>query len=260
MSESTDVNILYMEDDTGLARILQKKLERRGFKIDLASDGEEGIMMLRKSAYDILLLDYHMPVLDGIGVVEKLSSDDALPPTIMLTGQGDESLVLKAMKLGVSDYIVKDFGMAYVEKLPQVIEHILKKESIGLKKSRVFTDMQKKKRLYRQVIELSPHGIAVDLEERLELINHSAAALLGITKLEDLQKEKFIDFVNPDQKGEVEESLYGSNKENERRLWKDIVLNRLDGSGLTVDLITTPFISDAGRAVQYTFYDNKAPA
>jgi DNA-binding response OmpR family regulator len=77
-----------MEDNPGLARLLQKILQRRGFVIDIATNGQEGLAMLDASNYDLLLLDYNMPFLGGIEVIRALTAKNSLPPTIMITGEG----------------------------------------------------------------------------------------------------------------------------------------------------------------------------
>jgi DNA-binding response OmpR family regulator len=123
--------ILYMEDDPGLARLLQKILQRRGFVVDVAANGEEGVAIATASPYDILLVDYNMPFQGGIDVIRALSSKKALPPTIMVTGEGNESIAVEALKLGAADYIVKDMDMKYLDLLPAVIDQVLLRSSLS---------------------------------------------------------------------------------------------------------------------------------
>ncbi|MFQ5645751.1 MAG: response regulator [bacterium] len=124
MSES--IRILYMEDDVGLGRLLQKILRKKGFLVDLAVNGQEGLDKLDSALYDIILIDHNMPVHNGIEVISILISRGDLPPTIMLTGSGNEKTAVEAMKLGASDYLVKDVDMRYLELLPMVIERALR--------------------------------------------------------------------------------------------------------------------------------------
>jgi DNA-binding response OmpR family regulator len=78
-----------MEDDPGLARLLQKTLNRRGFAVDIAANGEDGLTMINASRYDLLLIDYNMPFLGGIDVIRTLTARKSLLPTIMITGEGN---------------------------------------------------------------------------------------------------------------------------------------------------------------------------
>lgn len=74
MTESKPIRILYMEDDPGLARLVQKKLERAGYVVDLARDGEQGLAMYAAGNYDVLAVDQAMPVRDGLEVIRALAS------------------------------------------------------------------------------------------------------------------------------------------------------------------------------------------
>src|SRR3990172_2572289 len=100
MTDITVTRILYMEDDPGLSRLLQKSLQRRGYNVDTAADGEEGLRMLGTSTYDLLLLDYNMPFCGGIDVIRALAAQGSLLPTIMVTGAGNEEVAVEALKLG----------------------------------------------------------------------------------------------------------------------------------------------------------------
>jgi len=130
MSESKPVRILYMEDDSGLARLFQKKLERAGYVVDIARDGEEGLVMYNAGTYDVVATDQAMPVHNGLEVIRLLASQGPLPPTIMVTGTGSEQIAVEAMKLGASDYIVKDVDGGYLDLLPAVIERVLQQQRL----------------------------------------------------------------------------------------------------------------------------------
>ena len=62
-----------------------------------------------------------MPGLDGLQVLEQLAARGTFPPTIMLTGTGNERVAVEALKLGASDYVVKDIDGVYLDLLPAVI-------------------------------------------------------------------------------------------------------------------------------------------
>ena len=119
------LRVLYMEDDPGLARLVQKRLRRSGCDVTVAEDGQTGLSMFEEAEYDLLLLDQEMPVYSGLKVIERMASEERLPPTIMLTGAGNEQTAVTAMKHGVGDYIVKDPSGAYLDLLPAVIERVM---------------------------------------------------------------------------------------------------------------------------------------
>ncbi len=130
MTKTQPIRILYMEDDAGLARLFQKKLRRAGYIVDIACDGKEGLEMYNIGSYDVVATDQAMPVHSGLEVISILSAQDSLPPTIMVTGTGNERIAVEAMKLGASDYIVKDVDGGYLDLLPAVIERVLQQRRL----------------------------------------------------------------------------------------------------------------------------------
>ena len=82
MAQSEPIRILYIEDDPGLARLVQKRLQRGGYVVDIASDGEEGIKRYEADSYDIMFVDQNLPVYDGLEVIRILSSRNILPPPL----------------------------------------------------------------------------------------------------------------------------------------------------------------------------------
>ncbi len=143
MSESTAIRILYMEDVAALARLFQKNLSRSGYVVDLAPDGDQGLAMYEAGSYDILVLDHLMPGKSGLEVLEHLFSKGELPPTIMLTGAGNEDVAVEAMKLGVSDYIVKDTQNGYLELMPTVIDRALENHILRREKRRAEEELRR---------------------------------------------------------------------------------------------------------------------
>jgi diguanylate cyclase (GGDEF)-like protein len=125
MTKHESIRILYIEDDPGLARLVQKRLGRVGYEVDIAADGEEGVAKYERDSYDVMFVDQTLPVYDGLEVIRILGSKGILPPTIMITGTGDEQVAVEAMKLGAGDYIVKDAEGGYLELLPSVVEKVI---------------------------------------------------------------------------------------------------------------------------------------
>ncbi len=118
------IRILVGEDDSIIAHVVQKKLRREGFETDEATTGLEILGKASGGNYDLLLLDYRLPDLDGGEVIDLLSQNGIEIPFIIMTGFGDEAIAVDMMKLGAQDYLIKDpklFGL-----LPKVINRSLK--------------------------------------------------------------------------------------------------------------------------------------
>ncbi len=125
MPSNPPIRILIMEDDVGQARLAQRVLQRAGYDVEVAHNGEAGLAMFQANVFDLLIVDHQMPEKDGIEVLHMLVAWNALSPTIMVTSNGDEAIAVEAMKLGAGDYIVKDVDGNYLTLLPTVIERLL---------------------------------------------------------------------------------------------------------------------------------------
>lgn len=121
------LRVLYMEDDVGLARLLQRRLTRAGYHVDIAPDGDQGLSMYESASYEVVLLDQDMPGKTGLEVIRLLSSRGFPPCMIMLTGAGNEVIAVEALKRGASDYVIKDAEGRYLELIQVVIEQAFEK-------------------------------------------------------------------------------------------------------------------------------------
>ncbi len=143
MSESGPIRILYMEDDPGLARLFEKRLERAGYIVDIARNGEEGLAMYEAGSYDVVATDQQMPVHTGLDVIRIMAAQGPLPPMIMVTGTGSERIAVEAMKLGAGDYVVKDVEGGYLSLLPTVIEQVLQRRRLVEEKQRAEAERER---------------------------------------------------------------------------------------------------------------------
>ncbi len=163
MNQEKPIRILYMEDDPGLGRLLQKRFRRMEYHVDVVPDGEQGMQRCAEVAYDIILADHHMPGLTGIEVIRALAKDKDHPPLIMLTGQGDEDLAVTALKSGASDYLVKDVNLDYLEHLPSAINATLANARLASEKKRIECELQESERFNRAILDsLTAHMAILD--------------------------------------------------------------------------------------------------
>jgi len=193
MAPPNSIRILYIEDDPGLARLVQKRLGRAGYTVDIASDGAEGIAKYEADSYDVVFVDQSLPVYDGLEVIRILGSRSPLPPTIMITGTGDERVAVEAMKLGASDYIVKDVGTKYLELLPSSVKKVLQQR-------RAVEEKQRAEEAYKAVVDNSLQGLHILQGGREVFVNSAYAKMLGYTEEEllALSTEQIRDLVHPD--------------------------------------------------------------
>jgi two-component system phosphate regulon response regulator PhoB len=104
--------ILVVEDETALVTLLRYNLEREGFQVIEAGDGEEALLLAREQKPDLVLLDWMLPLLSGIEVCRQIRRlpETRNVPIIMLTARGEEGDKLRGLDSGADDYVTKPFS------------------------------------------------------------------------------------------------------------------------------------------------------
>jgi PAS domain S-box-containing protein len=129
MSPVERPTLLVIEDDAGLARLLQTRLERAGYAVTTAATAEEGLCRACHACFDLLVLDERLPGgASGLDLFRKIKAAAREVPTILVTAFSDEKVVLNALRTGVTDFIPKTTN--YLDYLLPAIERILKEKRI----------------------------------------------------------------------------------------------------------------------------------
>lgn len=115
--------ILAIEDDLILGEHLQSSLEQRGFRVTLAADGETGLSLATRQAYDLILLDVLLPRLDGMSVLSRLRGERRTP-VLMMSALGDEAHRIQGFDCGADDFLPKPFS---IEELQVRVSAILRR-------------------------------------------------------------------------------------------------------------------------------------
>lgn len=105
-------SILVVEDEEAIATLLKYNLEREGFRVALAKDGEEALIALKEHKPDVVVLDWMLPQLSGIEVCRQMrrNADTKNIPVIMLSARGEEDDRIRGLDCGADDYVVKPFS------------------------------------------------------------------------------------------------------------------------------------------------------
>jgi two-component system, OmpR family, phosphate regulon response regulator PhoB len=104
--------VLVVEDETALVTLLRYNLEREGFRVVEARDGEEALLVAREQKPDLVILDWMLPLLSGLEVCRQLRRmpEGRAMPVIMLTARGEEGDKLRGLESGADDYVTKPFS------------------------------------------------------------------------------------------------------------------------------------------------------
>jgi DNA-binding response OmpR family regulator len=102
--------ILLVDDEDAVQKLLTYPLEREGFRVLQARDGEEALERFKSEHVDLVVLDVMLPKLDGLEVCKRLRADSTVP-IIMLTARDDELDKVLGLELGADDYITKPFSI-----------------------------------------------------------------------------------------------------------------------------------------------------
>lgn len=105
--------VLVIEDEELMIKALEFRLKKDGYDVYLARDGAQGIEMLSKATYDLVITDIMMPFVSGLEVVSHIKGNPLLKdtPVIVLSSIGLERVVMEAFELGVDDFITKPFNL-----------------------------------------------------------------------------------------------------------------------------------------------------
>jgi DNA-binding NtrC family response regulator len=126
--------ILLVEDEINMARTLAKNLERAGYTVTHAPNGEAALGTLAQESFDVILTDLKMPVLDGMGLLRAIHERKIATSVIVLTGYGTIESAVEAMKLGASDYLIKD---AHPQQVLLTVERTLKLQALERENARL---------------------------------------------------------------------------------------------------------------------------
>lgn len=124
MTKSPTTKILLAEDDPNLGQLLQEYLTNKGYKTDLATDGNAGLKRFLEGSYDLCLFDVMMPKKDGFSLAKEVRLTNKEVPIIFLTAKSMKEDTIQGFKVGADDYITKPFSM---EELLLRIQAVLRR-------------------------------------------------------------------------------------------------------------------------------------
>ncbi|MBU1869279.1 MAG: response regulator, partial [Candidatus Omnitrophica bacterium] len=119
--------VLVVDDERDVVDALERGLGRRGYEVEVAFTGTEAVLKVKKSKFDVVLLDVVLPELDGVQVLEQVKKIDPEIEAIMITGHASIETAINSMKNGAYDYVEKP---VFIDKIAAIIEKAVEKHRL----------------------------------------------------------------------------------------------------------------------------------
>ena len=162
-------DILIIDDEKAIRKTLSEILSFEGYKIDEASDGEEGLKKFRERNYDVVLCDIKMPKIDGIEFLQKAGETNPDIPVIMISGHGNIETAVEAVKTGAYDYISK----------PPDLNRLLITIRNAMDKSNLVSETKVLKKRVNRVQEMIGHSAPImKIRETIDKVAHTEARVM----------------------------------------------------------------------------------
>jgi DNA-binding response OmpR family regulator len=124
MLKTNDLTLLYVEDDTALREQFIRVLKPRFKEVYEASDGHQALELYAQHSPDMMIVDINLPYIDGLEVIEKIRESNENMPVVIMSAYSDQEKLFKAVKLGLSDYLIKPVPL---KKLYTVLDAMAEK-------------------------------------------------------------------------------------------------------------------------------------
>ena len=164
MNEQRDARLLIAEDEANLRLVLQKELQRLGYRVQAAPDGEAALRKLEESNVDVLLCDINMPHMDGLELLRRVHERPNPPEVIMLTGQGTIETAVEAMKLGAYDYLTKPYS---INELDVRVRQAAEKRNLRVDNLRLRAQIERKSATPEIISQSEAMAEAIRLVQRV---------------------------------------------------------------------------------------------
>ncbi len=140
--DSVRPRVLYIDDDPGLARLVQRDLGRAGYEVETVGNGRAGLERLARRGIDVIALDHYMPELDGLETLAEIRKLPDPPPVIYVTGTSEGRVAVSALKAGAVDYVIKEVDGEFLPLLRAAVGAALNGQEMRRAKERAEAELR----------------------------------------------------------------------------------------------------------------------
>ena len=162
MSEAPP-RLLYIDDDAALRRLVQRTLSRQGYEVVVADGGVAGLALLTSERFDAVALDHFMPGMEGLEVLEKITTLPDHPPVIYASGSDEGRIAIAALKSGATDYVIKDVGGVFIELLQRSIDNAVEQDRMRRQRIEAEREMREARERAETLLREVNHRVANSL-------------------------------------------------------------------------------------------------
>ena len=170
-------HVLYIDDDPGLARLVEKAMQRRGYSFDHVKSGEEGLELIRRGGIDVVVLDHYLPTGTGLDVLAALGEFEEKPTVVYVTGSAETAVAVAALKAGATDYVPKTLSEEFMELLVTAIEQAIERVRLNRAKAQAERETLEARERAEMLLGEVNHRVANSLAMVAALVGLQANAV-----------------------------------------------------------------------------------
>lgn len=170
-------HVLYVDDDPGLARLVQKALERLGYIVDVAANGEDGLARIKQGGIDVVALDHYLPTGTGLDVLAQMQDMADRPAVVYVTATIETAVAIAALKAGAADYVLKSVSEDFLELLCTAVGHAVAVIRLNRAKAQAELDVREARDRAEVLLGEVNHRVANSLAMVAALVGLQANAL-----------------------------------------------------------------------------------
>ncbi len=240
MAALSQVHLLYIEDEQPLCALFKLAMEAKGYAVDIAPTGQQGLEKYQSKKHDVVAVDYQLTDMTGIDVGRKLLEITPSLPVLLVTGEGSEQLAVQAFTMGFSNYVVKGDASVYLELIPSIVHALMKSVHETRQRIDAETRLADKEHQLRSIFENTATGvISIDDGGAITMANPAALRLFGYTEQEFIGANISILSPSPDKlkPGESVKELLASIDDGSIGVGKDVFRQHKNGTLFPVQLV-----------------------
>ncbi|MBI3409136.1 MAG: response regulator [Planctomycetes bacterium] len=237
MSEPLQIFLVEGEDD--FAHFTRAALERAGHQVTLCHSGADALIVLGHSTFHLVILNQHLPDMNGLELVHALCRESSATPILVVTGTDTQNLAAQALHAGALDYLVKDKALTYLAELPKRVQEAVTRHRL-----------QQANSLMIGAIESAHDGILItDLQGTIQHVNRALEAKLGYPRQELIGQSPRLFRSGMHERCFFEEMWRTILN---RASWQgELVNKRRDGTLIDISLTISPILDSRGQMTHF---------